>query len=122
MKLHIPIYNGDVWVFLHKSEFIEALEELHDDPEVQKNTYGDFWCSRDLETESPIYLIGVYEYDIDTLVHEINHAALNIIENAGFSAHDGNGEPFCYLSDYLVGEIYPWFLEQTKKESDNARI
>jgi len=113
MKLQIPIYGGELWLFKTKAEFLNAQEELGDTEEIKEHTLGDAWAiPHPDEKHGLVYLIGVYDNDLGTLIHELSHTTLNIIENAGFSAHEGNGEPFSYLINYLFDNVYKWFVTE----------
>lgn len=118
MKFPIPIYGGEVWVFKTKSEFLEAQEELGDDAEIIENSLGDSWVVPSLDSPNEwIYLVGVYDKELGTLVHELSHTALNIVANSNFLAHDGNGEPFSYLLNYLFDKTYIWFTTELTVEN-----
>ena len=111
MKFDVPIYGGEVWIFKNKSEFLSAQLELGDDEDIQEGGLGDAWVEQSPYRDECIYLVGVYDKNLGTLVHELSHTALNILETANFNAHDGNGEPFCYLLNYLFDMCYGWFID-----------
>lgn len=49
--------------------------------------------------------IGVFDGEVRTLVHEIVHAALHVLERAGIDPTHANGEPLAYLVDDLFGQL-----------------
>lgn len=117
MKLPIPIYGGEVWVFKTKAGLLRAQLELGDEEEIQEDTLGDSWVVPSPYKNESIYLVGVYDNDLGTLVHELAHTTLSIIETANFNAHDGNGEPFAYLMNYLFDKVYVWFTTELTVEN-----
>ena len=53
------------------------------------------------------YMIGVFDGNAATLVHECGHLTLDECVYRGFSPETAQGEPFCYLIDYLFGQLLP---------------
>ena len=49
-----------------------------------------------------LYLVGVYDKSISTLIHELAHVIFAIGEHVGIKAYDSSGEPLCYL----LGDLY----------------
>ena len=49
-------------------------------------------------------VVGVFDGDLATLAHEMTHAAIAILNNAGVKFAATNSEPLAYLVGYLTGE------------------
>ncbi|MGC3025849.1 hypothetical protein ACPUER_11965 [Burkholderia sp. DN3021] len=47
------------------------------------------------------------------LVHECTHASLDILDWAGITAHQGQGEPMCYTLQRMVERFLPHLLPPT---------
>jgi hypothetical protein len=108
--MDLPIYGGHVYFYDDPILFGEACRQYDLDEEVEEGTLGQFVVGH-LEDTTPVYLLGVFDHSSVTLVHELGHMCLNIIEHRGFSAHDGNGEPFCYLMDWLFTQFHKDVVE-----------
>jgi hypothetical protein len=44
-----------------------------------------------------VFIIGVFDGKLSTLVHETGHAAIGILERAGLRINTASDEAFCYL-------------------------
>ena len=93
----IPIYGGTVRLITSTEEYIE---EADSDCDCECKGLAEMVPGETADGGN-IYLVGIFDSSATTLVHELSHTALNVISRAGFSAHDGNGEPFSYLLDYF---------------------
>lgn len=47
-------------------------------------------------------VIGIFDGRLFTLVHEVVHAALHILQTCGIDPTSSNGEPLAYLVDHLT--------------------
>lgn len=104
----LGIYPGRVYLTASRATFKAACIACGTD--YDKNGAGaalDGWHPKLGRT----YVIGVFDKDITTLHHEANHVALDVVSNSGFDAHDGRGEPFCYLSEMIFRAFYKRFLK-----------
>jgi hypothetical protein len=101
-NISVPIYK-DTIIFTNDRE---EYDQLDDQTELN---VPDFVGLSNLIfiDDKPTFLIGVFDESTSTLVHEIVHVALNMIESCSFNAHDGNGEPMSYLVEYLFSELEP---------------
>ena len=46
--------------------------------------------------------VGVFDDSLYTLVHEVTHAVLNVLESVGIDPISNKGECMAYLMDYLT--------------------
>lgn len=101
----VPLYGGDVHLILSRKQMLLAAEAYG--MKVNESPLAGQCVTLEKNGRERRYLVGVYEGGLATLVHELGHAALNILEAVGIDAHSGNGEPFCYLLDHLFNEFAP---------------
>lgn len=96
----IPLYGGSLHLFKTRKKFEAAYEFLGKEHDAS----GCCGCTAYLVNEKgrALYLIGVFDNDLGTLVHEVGHATMMIMERAGINAYDSVGEPVCYL----LGDMY----------------
>lgn len=50
------------------------------------------------------YVIGVFDKELSTLVHECTHCSMWMLMNAGINVTDSDGEVMAYLNDWLFTE------------------
>ncbi len=93
------VYPGRVFFTRNRPTFDAASRFLGGEPLARR--FAGLAQSCWHATWGRVYLIGVFDGEVVTLQHEANHVALDIIESCNFSAHDGNGEPFCFLSEAI---------------------
>ena len=56
-------------------------------------------------------------YTIDTIVHECNHAAFEIMNELSMPYSYGvSDETFCYLSGYIAGKVYEGIFKKEKQK------
>lgn len=94
----IPLYGGEVTFLYSPAEWRRAEGKLLEPPGT------DVGCAVGLTRHSDdgmTILVGVFNQDLSTLVHECGHAALFICDRAGIETPAHNAEAFCYLLDNL---------------------
>lgn len=100
VEFDIPIYGGTVSLFTNREEFNKEYEKIPEDDRLQ--------VAECMGVVHPIndgglrFLMGVFDKDHLTLVHECTHLAIFICENTGWSINTITAEPFCYLLEELV--------------------
>jgi hypothetical protein len=99
-ELNIPLYGGKIVIIQDPLEFVEMTDEEDD----LSDHRGIVHFGVDENSYSVVYYVGVFDNELSTLVHELSHTCLMIVARSQFSAHDGNGEPFSYLLDYLFSQ------------------
>lgn len=124
-SIQIPLFGGWAMLTLDRDQHDRAMKWLGEKP------YGDdqFKClgfCDELEDKEgrQCIIVHVSDWKLDTLVHEIAHAAFKILDHRGVETGSGNRETFCYLIDHLFAELYPattmrWQEEQDKLEAKN---
>lgn len=107
--IELGIYRGRVYLTTSRDAFVLACRAcgVEDDKADSAGAALDGHHPR----LGRVYVIGVFDKDILTLQHEVNHVALDVIANCGFDAHNGRGEPFCYLAEMIFKAFYKRFLK-----------
>lgn len=101
VEFEIPIYGGFVRMYSKKEDFLEACKA------------ADVEGSFDLEECSGIvqpfksdgswgYIVGIFDGQPLTLVHECGHLAVFIFDDIRCEITEDTSEPFCYLLEELV--------------------
>ena len=98
----VPIYGGTVLVYhdYKKLHLADAIATGHTDVD---NTQPGGECI-DQQTPFPQYLLGVYDNEAITLIHEVCHLTFFILRNAGVDPMEGNNEAYAYLHSALMVE------------------
>lgn len=108
----VPIYGGWLYVFKSRRAFEQALAYLKvttvkdgaDEglPEAAKAGVARSLVNN--KTGSRIFMVGWYDASVVTLVHELTHVALFVLQQVGIDARNDAGEPLCYLQSALLRE------------------
>jgi hypothetical protein len=99
-------WGREVW-FTQDDKALEALGKKFDlNLKGREESLGLCWG-----TAFDVIVIWVRPgAGVDVLVHECCHAALDIIDYAGFNPAAANGEPMCYSLQRMVAQFTPHLL------------
>lgn len=100
-QIEIPIYGGLVYIFIDRMSFCDAADYLNI-KDVKIRVCGQCITKVDRDTGAVHYLVGVFNNEIPTLVHELAHVTADCLAIAGIAVDNTNNEAFCYLLDYLL--------------------
>jgi hypothetical protein len=107
----VGMYGTTVVLCNTKKEWLQARAFVLGKDAAPPEHVPAFGACTDLEngrTGHSMQLIGVFDGDPSTLVHELGHAAFNILDAAGIPYKAGpQSEAFCYLQGYLFSELLP---------------
>jgi len=110
-RVKVHLYGSHIFAFNNRKHFAKAADYLGTDlPQV-----GIDGLSVQLEhTEngSSIYLLGVFDGKLSTLVHEVAHIAHFVTARAGFDSGVGNGEPYAYLIGHMFDKLEKFIKEK----------
>lgn len=53
------------------------------------------------------FYFGVFDGEVDTLVHELAHIVFMLFDYVGVDARNDQGEAFAYMQGWLLGECMP---------------
>ena len=98
----IPLYGGTVLMTNDAKRFWEAEKYFGIEDEDRACAGKAVWVDGGKH-----FIVGVFDKSIPTLVHECSHVSLFICQRVGIDPQSGNGEPFCYLLDTMVGRFLP---------------
>lgn len=105
-EFHIPIYGGVLRVVTSREEFLKETED--DDEDLEMNVAD---CAGLTAVSHggkyPIYLVGIFDHNLATVVHEMGHVSIFIAEHCGFRINEETSECFCYLIETLVEMCLP---------------
>ncbi|EEE8861636.1 hypothetical protein C7188_22530, partial [Salmonella enterica subsp. enterica serovar Dublin] len=63
-----------------------------------------------------LYLLGVFNGNAATLVHECAHVAFYVCRDVGVTTHPGDAnETYCYMLDRMFSHFLPFFHEPEKE-------
>lgn len=87
-------YERKIRVFLTKEVYKKAAKIKDDDLDCDGCTDGD----------GDLILVGVFDNKIETLVHEMSHAVIEIFDHIGQPINKESEEAFSYLLGNLTGK------------------
>ena len=112
VKFEVPIYGGTVRAFSDKNDLIKAYNKLSSSERQNSAPFPEVECSGivypTLSKDGVLnFLVGVFDNDITTVVHECGHLAIFICGQTMWEITQDTSEPFCYLLEYLVRQCKP---------------
>lgn len=126
-SFQIPLFGGYVMLALDQQQFrqIEDYLGIEKSQRVADSYFTEclgFCTEYESKTGAQCVLVCVNDWRLDTLVHEIAHAAFMVCDRKGVETSSGKRETFAYLIDHMFAELYPpttqrWQLEEDKKEA-----
>lgn len=99
---YLPILGVNMNICFKQKDFIYLCEK-----------YQDYTFERELSSNGECLMnqenrevtIGIFNNDLGTVVHEITHATLFVLDTAGINPFDSNGELMAYIQQHLFYEI-----------------
>jgi hypothetical protein len=100
-KIDVSIYGMVIYLTSSKKQFSECVKWVNVE---KKRLYCG--CSMHIENQKghSFILIGVFNNELSTLVHECSHASFQILKWAEVDANEGSNEAFCYLNGYIFDQ------------------
>jgi hypothetical protein len=111
----VPIYSGTVCVYTSREEYSAAWKELEGDAVEDVDEMDGVSSRHSDKKKSSVYLIGVFDGDEGTLVHELVHTVFEMLSHAGIPISKRNDEVFAYL----MAALYREALQAMKGASEN---
>ena len=102
VKIHL--YGSSIYAFNSRKGFEKAAAYMN----VDVSHYGTDGISLPLEDKkdgSSIYILGIFDGKLDTLVHECAHITHFVAQKTGWDSSAGNGEPYCYLIGHIFKKL-----------------
>src|SRR5260370_686076 len=104
-KIPVPLYGGSVWLAQSLADTVFCATVLGGDTDI--SGCGGASYPAMMYRGNAVYLVGLIWTTPDILVHELSHAAFNILGRAGVEIDPDNNEAFCYLLQHLVESAPP---------------
>lgn len=106
--IRVPLFeHGYVLLYNNKDMFNEVVAELSKEIKLVTSEVGRALSYEDEIDGLTYYLMGVFDNEIGTLVHEAAHIVFAICNdvNIPIIKQDSN-EVYCYLIDCIVSRFY----------------
>lgn len=110
VSIYLEMFRTTVLVTFSKKDFLEVVQEWgSEEHEFDTDVSGLCW-----HDPSNGILVGVFEDGIKTLVHELTHASIFVLNKISANPTDSNGELMAYILEYL-------FRKATAKKTKQSR-
>lgn len=107
------IFNSRVYLYVDREKHKQASAFLG-----AENVLPCVGMSQPFQNEKDgghVVIIGWFDNDVSTLIHEIAHTTFFILDGANVKITPDNHEVFCYLQDYLFEHL--WTDPNTKTKT-----
>lgn len=113
-RFFVPLFHSaNIYLCTTKEEWQQALASLDQPSQNLSYSKGRTMHFCDDATGENMYLIGVFDGNISTLVHECAHATFYCCSDIGITTRPGEAnETYCYLLD----RMFIYFLPHIKQE------
>jgi hypothetical protein len=102
-EFRVPVYCGRVYLCRNRERWADAQHYLIGKrEEIGHSTSGNCGHYTREESGESVFLVGWFDGDPMTLIHETGHLTLNILTWVGIGPASNNGEAFCYLQEELL--------------------
>lgn len=128
--LAIPVFGGRVGLCTSREEFLQALMYLSQStPENDLAYAAGVTTGLRSPTAGRLYLVGVFDGTLRTLVHELAHVTFMLSDDIGIETDDGAREAFCYFLDSMFEQFQEtiedvgdkmFLAEMERKEKEQA--
>lgn len=95
---YIPIYGMNINIVFNHKDFTYLCEK-YQDYKIDRPLSNNGECLMNPENEE--LTIGIFNNELSTIVHEVTHASLFLIEKRFMNPNDSDGEALAYLQQYL---------------------
>lgn len=110
----VPLFQSS-WIYLctTKEEWNQAHRNLKADPNNTGRLVGCVRNFRDDVTGENMYLVGVFDGKLSTLVHECAHACFYVCSDVGIKIDPAErNETYCYMLDRMFDRFAPHIKPQ----------
>lgn len=104
-EFDVPVYSGRIYLYRTPEKYNQALEYLKEKPRDLITSAGTAMHLTNNKTGKSIFLVGWFNRELATLVHECGHLTFAILLHAGVDVKEGNNEAYCYLLDTLFSKL-----------------
>lgn len=104
--LAIPVFGGRVGLCTTREEFMQALAYLSRSTSDRDLAYAaGVTTGLQSPTSGRLYLVGVFDGTLRTLVHELAHVTFMLSDDIGIETDEGAREAFCYFLDSMFEQF-----------------
>ena len=100
-RIDIKPYNGILYYTTSREEFLKKRKDFKDEL-IYDIEDCDGMASDD---KNNVHLVGVFDGSITTLVHELSHVTIKVLEHVGVPITSECSEAYCYLISNLMEEL-----------------
>lgn len=106
-KHQIHYFGGVCWFACDRKTFEKAYKYLHgeDYPENTEDAAGLTCEDPVFKDGTHIFLVGVFDKNQSTILHETTHLSLFILKRASINPMDDRGENLAYIIEHFVVEF-----------------
>ncbi|WP_227136728.1 hypothetical protein [Kosakonia radicincitans] len=114
----IPLFHSArIYLCVTKEQWQQALKCLNVPPQNLSYSNGRTMHFCDDETGENMYLVGVFDGLLSTLVHECAHATFYVCNDTGIDIDTGQrNETYCYLLDRMFSHFLPYIQKDQINE------
>lgn len=113
-RYFVPLFNSaNIYLCVTREQWQQALANLDVAPQNLSFSNGRTMHFRDDANGGNMYLIGVFDQSISTLVHECAHATFYCCHDVGIAVEtDKANETYCYLLDRMFSHFLPYLKQE----------
>ncbi|WP_288654648.1 MULTISPECIES: hypothetical protein [Pantoea] len=115
-RFFVPLFHcANIYLCVTKDEWQQAISNLNQPEQNLSFSNGRTMHFCNESTGENLYLIGVFDQSISTLVHECAHATFYCCSDVGVSIRtDQPNETYCYLLDRMFSAFLPHIQQEAK--------
>lgn len=116
----VPLFNsGRIYLCRDKDEFRSAMQAINLSADGIDSLNGLCRHIVNEKTGENVYLIGVFNGGVATLVHECAHAAFFVCHDFGVKVDtEAANETYCYMLDRMFSHFMPFIQEQQNAKAE----
>lgn len=120
----IPLFEcANVYLALSKDQYTQADEFLGGTGKDMSFNSGLAGNYEHTESGERAYLIGVFDKNLSTLVHECAHVCFYACSDVGVTTNPSDAnETYCYMLDRMFSFFSPFVAEAILAEENNGQI
>lgn len=136
LKINIPIYDGEVLIALKLEDYDSGYVKKWLKSNYKKDTVGAYEAFKVIEDgwqdvkdgnsrgvtvgKGKLYTVICYDYNspsrIGTLIHELTHVVIDILDYSGLTLSRDSEEAYTYLVGWLTEQVFK-HIDKLKDEN-----
>lgn len=111
-RIDIDPFRQTLYITFDKEEYLYKRNQF-------KEPVGDLDGTAGIASdEDGVHVVGIFDNQLATLVHELGHVVIKVLESCNIEITGKNSEMFCYLQDNLFEQA----LEEFKRLNDGKVV